>query len=147
MKTVVLNGSPRMNKGNTEKILEPFLEGMKGHQIEITRLYLKKMKVESCMGCLRCHENGGQCVIKDDMQILRKLFYECDLLILATPIYEFSYTSYMCKAIERLLEPLACGEIVLAAGNECYVNHTFKRRIGILLITNGSFDGEYTFGP
>ncbi len=39
MKVTVINGSPRMKKGYTSKILDPFIDGMQDARADVTLLY------------------------------------------------------------------------------------------------------------
>jgi multimeric flavodoxin WrbA len=87
-RAVVLNGSLRMEKGLTGKILTPFLEGMKQAGAVVDMFYVKRMNILPCEGDLSCwNKNPGRCHIADDMQILYPKLREADILIIATPVY------------------------------------------------------------
>ncbi|WP_332882068.1 flavodoxin family protein [Methanosarcina horonobensis] len=45
MKVLAINSSPRMDKGNTALILNPFLEGMKEAGAEVELFYTKKLNI------------------------------------------------------------------------------------------------------
>ena len=87
-KVLVINGSPFMAKGNTAKVLTPFIEGMKQAGASVELVYAKRLKVKPCTGTFYCwDENPGQCIIHDDMQSLYTILREAETLVLATPVY------------------------------------------------------------
>jgi multimeric flavodoxin WrbA len=48
MKAIVINGSPHGDKGNTELILGPFLDGMRAAGAEVRVFQVKDMSVRPC---------------------------------------------------------------------------------------------------
>lgn len=87
-KVVVINGSPKMEKGNTAKILMPFLEGMEKAGASVELYYARRLNVKPCDGELHCwNKKPGQCYIDDSMQLLYPKLREADILVLATPVY------------------------------------------------------------
>jgi multimeric flavodoxin WrbA len=87
-RAVVINGSLRMEKGLTGKILTPFLEGMQQAGAVVEMFYVKRMNILPCKGDLSCwNKMPGHCHIADDMQILYPKLREADILIIATPVY------------------------------------------------------------
>jgi multimeric flavodoxin WrbA len=108
MKSLVINSSPHMDKGNTALIVTPFVEGMKEAGAEVEILYTKKLKIEPCDGCFTCWlKTPGVCVLQDDMAtILPKL--EAEILVFATPLYVDGMTGPMKTFLDRsvpLLQP------------------------------------------
>lgn len=88
-KAVAINGSPRMEKGNTAMVLTPFIQGMMDAGSDVELLYASRLKVKPCTcGEMYCwSEMPGECCIKDDMQLLYPKLREADILVLATPVY------------------------------------------------------------
>lgn len=87
-KVVAINGSPKMEKGNTAKILTPFLEGMKEAGASVELFYAKRLNVKPCAGDFYCWDKKpGQCHIDDSMQSVYPKLREADILVLATPVY------------------------------------------------------------
>ena len=71
MKVLAINSSPRMDKGNTAMILNPFLEGMREAGSEVELFYTSKLNIKPCTGEFNCWiKTPGECYQKDDMQIL-----------------------------------------------------------------------------
>jgi multimeric flavodoxin WrbA len=88
-KAVAINGSPRMEKGNTAMVLTPFIQGMMDAGSDVELFYASRLKVKPCTcGEMYCwYKRPGECFIKDDMQLLYPKLKEADILILATPVY------------------------------------------------------------
>jgi multimeric flavodoxin WrbA len=88
-KAVAINGSPRMEKGNTARVLTPFIEGMTDAGSDVELFYAGRLKVKPCTcGEMYCwYAKPGECCIKDDMELLYPKLREADVLILATPVY------------------------------------------------------------
>ncbi len=108
-RVVVINGSPRMDKGSTGMILAPFLDGMREAGASVGLFYAKRLQVKPCTGEFYCwYEKPGQCYISDDMQSLYPKLREAEILVLATPVY-IPLPGEMQNIINRLcplLEPI-----------------------------------------
>lgn len=105
MKNVLaFNGSPRGKRGNTEKILNPFLDGVREAGAEAETLYLKDLKIRECQGCYACHmRTPGKCVIRDDMDWILEKILTADMLVFATPLYVFSVTALLKTLMDRMM--------------------------------------------
>ncbi|MBI2954175.1 MAG: flavodoxin family protein [Chloroflexi bacterium] len=102
MKVLAFNCSPRMEKGNSALILNPFLEGMKEEGAEIELFYSLKLKVNPCLGWLDCFvKTPGVCNFDDDMQMLYPKLRDSDIWVFATPIYLDGITGPMKCLIDR----------------------------------------------
>lgn len=103
---LILNGSPRGKEGNTAKIIDSFVRGLKkgGPDYNFENIELNEKEIKSCTGCYACwKENAGECVYDDDMQNLLPKYIDADLMIWATPLYHYGMTSIMKQFIERTL--------------------------------------------
>ena len=89
IKVVAINGSPRMDKGNTAMILAPFIQGMTDAGSDVELFYARRLKVKPCtcseMFCW--YSEPGECCIKDDMELIYPKLRKADILVLATPVY------------------------------------------------------------
>jgi len=110
-KVVAINGSPRMEKGNTFMVLTPFLQGMKEAGADVELFYASRLDVEPCTGEFHCwYEKPGECYIKDDMELLYPKLREAEILVLATPVYiplpgeMQNVINRLCPLIEPMLE-------------------------------------------
>ena len=102
MEILVLNGSPRPN-GNTSAMIEAFVDGTQqsGHKVSIVNVCQKK--IAGCLACEYCHTKGnGVCIQKDDMQEVYPLLEKAEMIVLASPIYYFSFTGQLQCAINRI---------------------------------------------
>ena len=99
-KVLAIMGGPRRGQ-STEKLLDKFLEGVKGSQdVEIKKVYVRDLDINHCIGCGYC-EKTGKCFMSDDMDMLYKDFDETDAVIIASPIFFNSVTSYTKAMIDR----------------------------------------------
>lgn len=111
MKVAVINGSPRLSKGHTAQVLEPFIEGMRQAKAEVNLIYASKLKIKPCIGDFSCwYAKPGECILQDDMQSVYELLKDSDILILATPVYiplpgaMQNLINRLCPLIEPVLE-------------------------------------------
>ena len=87
-KVVAINGSPRMEKGNTAALLAAFLEGMREVGADVDVAYAARLDVKPCTGEMHCwYTKPGECYLKDGMQELYPALSQAELLVLATPVY------------------------------------------------------------
>lgn len=63
MKTLILNGSPRIN-GDTDSLMNKITEKIVG---EYRIVYAYRCNISPCLDCRYCWENNG-CVINDEVQ-------------------------------------------------------------------------------
>ncbi|NLP29939.1 MAG: flavodoxin family protein [Clostridiales bacterium] len=104
MKLCILMGSPRKD-GNTIKLVKTFIEEIKVNKGECDLIWLYDKHIKPCIGCRNCQKDWTNfgCRFKDDMgEIFNKVF-ECDVIILATPIYSWYCTPPMKSALDRLV--------------------------------------------
>ena len=98
-KVLILSGSPRKN-GNSDLLCDEFMKGAieAGHQVEKIRVAEKN--IGYCRACYGC-KGTGVCVIKDDMaEVLQKMI-DCDVLVLASPVYFYSIDAQLKAVIDR----------------------------------------------
>lgn len=99
MKIVVLTGSPRRN-GNTNHLVGQFIKGAEEAGHEVYRFDCAQRKVSSCIACNRCGMNG-QCIFSDDFEELRPHLVAADMVVFATPMYYFGFSSQLKAVIDR----------------------------------------------
>jgi len=108
-RAVAINGSPRMQSGNTGLILDAFIQGMRDAGAEVDLIHANRLKAHACTGELHCWlKQPGECYIRDEMQELYPLLRAAQVLVLATPVY-IPLPGEMQNLINRLcplLEPV-----------------------------------------
>lgn len=101
-KIVILNGSPRRN-GNTSALVRAFTEGAESVGNTITEFFLDHMDIHGCKGCFGGHSSREcPCVQKDDMIQIYPAVKDCDVIVLATPLYYWNMSGQIRMAIDRL---------------------------------------------
>lgn len=101
-KIVILNGSPRKN-GNTSALVKSFTEGAEASGNMITEFFLDSMNIHGCKGCFRGHSSKDcPCVQKDDMDQIYPTVRDCDVIVLASPLYYWNMSGQLGTAIDRL---------------------------------------------
>ena len=99
---VILNGSPRRN-GNTSTLVKAFTEGAESAGNTVTEFFLDGMKIHGCKGCFGGHSSREcPCVQKDDMGKIYPAVKECDVIILASPLYYWNMSGQIRTAVDRL---------------------------------------------
>ena len=102
-KVVVLNASPRGNKGYTDFFLKPFIAGMK-KKTNVEVVYLDKFDINPCKGCFACWmDNPQQCIYHDadDFHTVAEKLRDADLIVYAFPIYTDSIPGILKNYFDR----------------------------------------------
>ena len=101
-KIVILNGSPR-RKGNTSALVKAFTEGAESSGNTVTEFFLVGMKIHGWKGCFGGHSSREcPCGQKDDMGKIYPAVKECDVIILASPLYYWNMSGQIRTAVDRL---------------------------------------------
>lgn len=101
-KIVILNGSPRRN-GNTSALVRKFTEGAESTGNTVVEFFLDKMNIHGCKGCFGGHSSREcPCVQNDDMAQIYPAVKECDVVVLATPLYYWNMSGQLRTAVDRL---------------------------------------------
>ena len=96
----IVKGSPR-KKGNTSVMADAFAQGAKESGNTVNEIVLKEKTIGDCLGCGVCQGNGGVCVQKDDMAEISEAMKTADVIVLASPVYFYTWTSLMKRMIDR----------------------------------------------
>jgi len=125
MKVLVLFGSPR--KKHTYELTKAFIEGLE-KDTEVEFIDTTKLNISHCMGCNYCLKEM-KCFIKDDMEDILNKIEEADIIVLSSPVYFGTVTSYLKVLIDRC-QPLYNKRFVLK------VEDKVKKK-GFLIFTAG----------
>jgi len=109
MRILALNSSPRSGgQSKTEVMLNRLVQGMCDAGAEVEVVNLREKKIRNCIGCFTCwSKTPGRCIHKDDMA--KELFpkwLESDLIVYATPLYNYTMNATLKVFIERTLPSL-----------------------------------------
>ena len=97
---LILKGSPR-EKGNSAVLAEQATSGARSAGAQVESIYLHSLDIRPCDACDLCKEPGSGCVIEDDMQSLYPKLAQADAILLATPVYWFTFTAQLKLCMDR----------------------------------------------
>ena len=103
---LILMGSPR-KKGNTSILCDEFARGAEEAGNQVEKVLVVEKRINCCLGCNGCQRNGGTCVQKDDMQEIYQKILAADVIVLASPIYYYTWTAQLKAVIDRTYAMLA----------------------------------------
>ena len=96
---LILKGSPRRS-GNSAVLAEQAAEGARAAGAQVESIYLHGLDIRPCDACDLCLEQGD-CVIEDDMQPLYPKLAAADAILLASPVYWFTFSAQLKLCIDR----------------------------------------------
>lgn len=99
MKILLISASPDL-RGNCSRLADLLSEEFRLRNADVDRVILSSYHLEPCTGCLSC-VSSGICSHKDDMGILEDKIFECDKMVILSPVYFGSITSYLKLFIDR----------------------------------------------
>ena len=99
MRVLAVVGSPR-KRGNTDLLVDAFLEGAREAGAVVEKVYLTDLKIRGCDACDVCR-TSGECVIDDDMGPLYGKLLDSDVWLLGTPVYWWGPSSQTKAFIDR----------------------------------------------
>lgn len=97
---LIVKGSPRKH-GNTAAMADAFKRGAEESGNNVTEVLLKEKNIGDCLGCGVCQGNGGICVQKDDMTEICEAMKNVDVIVFASPVFYYTWTSLMKRMIDR----------------------------------------------
>ncbi len=107
MNILAIMGSPHGMQGNTGRLLDEVLAGVRQVGGEVEVVSLSTSKVLPCVSCDVCHRTGT-CHISDDFGAIRAKLQACHGFILASPNYIFSVTAQMKALFDRCSNIIHC---------------------------------------
>jgi multimeric flavodoxin WrbA len=163
MHVTTLLGSAK-KKGNTATVLSWVEEELKSMGHDVERIYLNNKSIAGCLGCAKCRENPDEvaCVQKDDAIDIMGKMISSDLVLYASPVYFWGFSSQIKAIIDRsyslvtnyhkpghtsLMEGKRIG--LLVTGADAYEDNAegmfiaFNRMVDFLLANN---NGELYIG-
>jgi multimeric flavodoxin WrbA len=95
---LILKGSPR-EKGNSAVLADQAALSAKEAGAQVESIYLHGLDIRPCDACDLCTD--GLCVIEDDMLPLYPRLAAADAILLASPVYWFTFTAQLKLCIDR----------------------------------------------
>lgn len=95
---LILKGSPR-EKGNSAILADRAAEGARAAGAQVECIYLHALDIRPCDACDLC--STRECVIEDDMQPLYAKLAAADAILVASPVYWFTFSAQLKLCIDR----------------------------------------------
>lgn len=146
MKIIVINGAPRMESGNTQTVLTPFMVGLKDGGADLDVVTLGRLDIRHCQGCFYCYaQTPGRCAQADDMEELAEGISAADMMVLATPVYLDGMTALSKIFLDRLVVFLDPHFIQ----DETGLIHPLRRKFPekMFLVSVCGYPGLHNFDP
>lgn len=94
-------GSPR-KKGNSATLAKQVAAGAMAAGAEVELLFLHDLDIKPCTACDGCRKKKNiDCVIQDDMQSLYPKLKGTDALVIASPVYWFTFSAQTKLFMDR----------------------------------------------
>ena len=97
---LVLTGSPRKG-GNSDKLADAFIAGAQQAGHTTVRYATADKNIKGCIDCKTCFSKGVACSVSDDFNELAPLVEQADMIVIATPLYWFSFPAQLKAAIDK----------------------------------------------
>lgn len=98
---LVLTGSPRSG-GNSDQLADAFIRGARQAGHTVVKFATAHKNIKGCRDCKTCFSTGQACSFVDDFNELAPLIEQADMLVLATPLYWFSFPAQLKAAIDKM---------------------------------------------
>ena len=100
MKKIVLIDASQRERANSEIIVEKIAQRLSDAEVHVLRM--KKQNCQYCTGCDICQKSEGiVCSRKDDITKLLPHIDTCDVILIASPVYDHQMSSLAKLFIER----------------------------------------------
>ncbi len=100
-KVMIAVGSPR-KRGNSSTLAARVASGAKAGGAEVEVFFLHSMNIKPCNACGGCRKKTHvDCVIKDDMQLLYPKLRSTAVIVIASPIYWFTFSAQTKVFMDR----------------------------------------------
>ncbi len=94
-KTLILNGSPRIN-GNTAALIAELKRHLDGEVVELSAF---RSNIAPCVDCRGCWKTA-RCIVRDDMEVIYS--DDFDNVVIASPVYFGTLPGSMLSLISRM---------------------------------------------
>lgn len=147
MRVLAINGSPLKDKGNTARILQPFLDGLSDSGAAVEVLCTRDLQVLPCLEDYQCWlKHPGRCAQQDDMQMVHVKLRAADVWVFATPIFVWGVPGPLKNLMDRML-PLIEPFITLQAGHCSHPVREGTPHAKVVLVSSCGFWEMDNFDP
>ena len=137
MKVLAFNASPRKDRGNTDILIEQFIEGLEKGGAEVNKHHIVDLDINGCRSCYTCWwKTPGICVHRDDMDWILKELVEADIILFGTPVYGNNITHHMQRLAERTFS-LSLPEMIVKDGTTTHPGRPRKIPQMVIIATCG----------
>ncbi|MDR0385894.1 MAG: NAD(P)H-dependent oxidoreductase [Prevotellaceae bacterium] len=111
---VIINGSPRSEKGYTALFAAQFAAGMREAGASVEIVSISKLEIKTCTGCWNCWIRENGCIFdgKDDFYELFEKVNRADMVVYALPLYVDGMPSilknYFDRSVRRVYPYICC---------------------------------------
>jgi multimeric flavodoxin WrbA len=98
-KVLGIAGSPRRG-GNTETLLDQFLDGAEEAGADVEKIATARLDIAGCIACDGCWDDG-HCVVQDDFQDVYDKLVAADVIVLASPLFFWNLPAQAKALIDR----------------------------------------------
>ena len=148
MKILVFNGSPKKEKSDTLHITHAFLNGMsEAAPQEVQCIDVIDQKINFCLGCFACKQNGGSCVQDDAMYGILEKILDSDLLLFSFPLHSYGMPAPLKNLIDRMF-PLSSMAMASVNGRYTHIGQRDYAHLRYLMICGCGFpNSKQNFEP
>jgi multimeric flavodoxin WrbA len=139
-KILVLKSSPR-SKGNSSTLAGQAIAAAKEAGAHVDVFDLHQLDIRPCDACESCRVANGVCAIGDDMQDIYPKLRRADGILLASPIYWFTFSAQLKACIDRWYA-LGSGDVHELAGKKFAILLTYGDSDPF---NSGAVNAIYTF--
>ena len=146
MKILLINGSPNKS-GCTNYALQEAERELQKAGMETEIIHIGNKPIRGCTACKKCVTEPNRCTFDDDIvNVIIKKSFECDGLIIGSPVYYASANGSLIAALDRVFyagngfayKPGACVVSARRAGTTSAIDQLNK----YFLITNMPVTGS-----
>ena len=134
---VFIQGSPR-KKGNTRAATKIAIESAKENGAEVTEIDVTTLdfKEPGCIGCYKCQNSDEfKCTLNDEVAEKVATLAEYDVIILATPLYWWSYAAQLKIFVDRMFS-------LSKFHDQDYQSQMTGKTLGILATAGGPLENN-----
>ena len=108
MNIVCLLGSPRA-KSNSSTIANRFAAAAEKLGAQVKTYTLNDLDYRGCQACMACKTKHEKCVLEDDLAEVLDAVKECEVLVMASPVYYGNISGQLKTYVDRMYSFLIPG--------------------------------------